>query len=305
MGNPSSVRIVGQLSFDRNDLVLRWRVKRILRLAALVAIPLAALMLYGCSSDSSSAPDEDGGSSAAAQSQSSNAQQPQTFPMPVDSAAPVAISATDPQVFEGQGNTQTARFDITDGILYMKASHQGGSDFAVRILTEQHLASKSATGGLHSGTGSPRGALYSIETAGAYDGVRAHQVSPAQLFGLTPGTYLMQVTADGAWRVELTQPVWDSGESPPFNWSGAGDDVKGPINLETGTKSVAVTHSGSSNFVVELINSDGTLAENLVNIVGSYDGSVEVKIHSMIGLTPDIYGLVITADGEWTVDFGE
>ena len=279
--------------------------KRILRLAALVAIPLAALMLYGCSSDSSSAPDEDGGSSAAAQSQSSNAQQPQTFPMPVDSAAPVAISATDPQVFEGQGNTQTARFDITDGILYMTASHQGGSDFAVRILTEQHLASKSATGGLHSGTGSPRGALYSIETTGAYDGVRAHQVSPAQLFGLTPGTYLMQVTADGAWRVELTQPVWDSGESPPFNWSGAGDDVKGPINLETGTKSVAVTHSGSSNFVVELINADGTLAENLVNIVGSYDGSVEVKIHSMIGLTPDIYGLVITADGEWTVDFGE
>ena len=280
---------------------------RILRLAALVAIPLAALMLYGCGSDSSSAPDdEDGGSSsAAAQSQPSNAQQAQTFPMPVDSAAPVAISATDPQVYEGEGNTQTARFDITDGILYVKASHQGGSDFAVRILTERHLASKSATGGLHSGTGSPRGNVYTIETTGAYDGVRAHQVSPAQLFGLTPGTYLMQVTADGAWRVELTQPVWDSGESPPFNWSGAGDDVKGPINLETGTKSVAITHSGSTDFVVELVNADGTLAENLVNIVGSYDGTIEVKIHPMIGLTPDIYGLVITADGEWTVDFGE
>jgi hypothetical protein len=68
---------------------------------------------------------------------------------------------------------------------------------------------------------------------------------------------------------------------------------------------VAITHSGSSIFVVELVNADGTLAENLVNIVGSYDGSVDVKIHSMIGLTPDIYGLVITADGEWTVDFGE
>jgi hypothetical protein len=305
MGNPSSVRIVGQLSFDRNDLVLRWRVKRILRLAALVAIPLAALMLYGCSSDASSTPDEDAGSSTAAQSQASNAQQPQTFPMPVDPAAPVAISATDPQVFEGQGNTQTARFDIADGVLYMKASHQGSADFSVRILTERHLESKSATGGLHSGTGSPRGLVMSIETTGAYDGVRAHQVSPAQLFGLTPGTYLMQVTADGTWRVELTQPVWDSGEAPPFNWSGVGDDVKGPINLETGTKSVAITHSGSSIFVVELVNADGTLAENLVNIVGSYDGSVDVKIHSMIGLTPDIYGLVITADGEWTVDFGE
>jgi hypothetical protein len=57
--------------------------------------------------------------------------------------------------------------------------------------------------------------------------------------------------------------------------------------------------------VVELVNADGTLAEKLLNLVGSYDGSVEVKIHPIIGLTPDIYGLVITADGGWTVDFGE
>ena len=115
----------------------------------------------------------------------------------------------------------------------------------------------------------------------------------------------MHITADGTWRVELTQPVWDGGESPPFSWAGTGDDVKGPINLETGTRSVDITHNGSSNFVVELVNADGTLAEKLVNIVGGYDGSIEVKIHSMIGLTPDTYGLVITADGGWTVDFGE
>ena len=279
--------------------------KRILRLAASVAIPLAALMLYGCSSDSSTAPDEDGGSSPAAQFQDTIAQQSEALSPPPDTGERIAISATQPQVFEGQGSTFTSRFDITDGILYMTATHQGNSDFAVQILTDWHLASQSATGQLHSGTGSPRGSVSSIETTGAYDGIRAHQVSPAQLFGLTPGTYLMQITADGNWRIELTQPVWDSGDSPPFNWSGSGDNVKGPINLETGTRSVDITHDGSSNFVVELVNADGTLAEKLLNLVGSYDGSVEVKIHPIIGLTPDIYGLVITADGGWTVDFGE
>ena len=278
--------------------------KRILRLTLAVAFVFAALMLYGCSSDSSTAPGEDAGSSAAP-SQPAAAQQPQAPAPPPDTGESVAISATEPQVFEGQGSAFTSRFDITDGILYMTATHRGSSEFAVQILTDWHLQSQSATGALHSGTGSPRGSVASIETSGAYNGIRAHQVSQAQLFGLTPGTYLAQVTADGAWKIELTQPVWDSGDSPPFNWSGSGDDVKGPMNLETGTRSVAITHNGSSNFVVELVKADGTLAEKLVNVTGPYDGSVEVKIHPIIGLTPDIYGMIITADGGWTVDFGE
>ncbi len=279
--------------------------KRIIRLASVLAIALAALTLYGCSSDSSPASDQDAGSSNTAQSQDTPAQQPQALAPPPDTGERIAISATEPQVFEGQGSAFTSRFDIDAGLLYMKATHQGNSEFAIQILTDWHLESLSKTGQLHSGTGSPRGAVASIDTSGAYDGVRAHQVSPAQLFGLTPGTYLIQVNADGAWRVELTQPVWDSGDMPPFNWDGSGDDVKGPINLEQGTRSVDITHDGSSSFVVELVKADGTLAEKLVNITGPYDGSIEVKIHPIIGLTPDIYGLIITADGGWTVDFGE
>ena len=277
---------------------------RILRLTASVALMLSALTLYGCSSDSSPAADEASGTSVSP-SQAAPAQQPQAMAPPPDTGERIALSATESQVFEGQGSAFTDRFDITDGILYMTATHQGSAEFAVQILTDWHLQSQSATGALHSGTGSPRGSVASIKTSGAYDGVRAHQVSPAQLFGLTPGSYLMQVTADGAWRVELTQPVWDSGDSPPFNWSGSGDDVKGPINLEQGTRSVDITHDGSSSFIVELVKADGTLAENLVNITGPYDGSVEVKIHPIIGLTPDIYGLIITADGAWTIDIGE
>ena len=274
--------------------------KGFLTLASVAALAFAALLLSGCGSGSS----ESDAASDPAQAQNAPAEQPQAPVPPPDTGERIAIAATQPQVFEGSGSAYTARFDISDGILYMKASHQGSSNFGVRILTDRHLESQSATGGLHSGTGSPRGLVASIETVGAYDGIRAHQVSPAQLFGLTPGTYLMEITADGGWRVELTQPVWDGGESPPFSWSGAGDDVKGPINLETGTRSVTITHSGASNFVVELVNADGTLSENLVNIVGAYEGSVDVKIHSMIGLTPDTYGLVIVADGGWTVDFG-
>ena len=276
--------------------------KRFVRLTQVVAYALAALILYGCGSETSTALDQDAGSSSPAQTQ---ATQSQELAPPPDTGERISISATEPQVFEGQGSTFTNRFDITDGILYLTATHQGSSEFAVQILTDWHLQSQSATGALHSGTGSPRGSVATVKASGSYDGIRAHQVSPAQLFGLTPGTYLMQVTADGSWKIELSQPVWDSGDSPPFNWSGSGDDVKGPLSLEKGTSSVTITHDGSSTFVVELVKGDGTLAEKLVNSTGPYDDLVEVKIHPIIGLTPDIYGLIITADGTWTVDFGE
>ena len=279
--------------------------KRLFWLTQVATVAFAALLLTGCGSDSSPASDQAAGSSSPAQSQATQTGQAQEIAPPPDTGVRLAISASEPQVFEGQGSAFTDRFDITNGILYLTATHQGGSEFAVQILTDWHLQSQSATGAMHSGTGSPRGLVTSIETSGSYDGIRAHQVSPAQLFGLTPGTYLMQVTADGAWKIELTQPVWNSGDAPPFNWSGSGDDVKGPIDLGQGTRSVDITHQGSSNFVIELVKGDGTLAENLVNVTGPYDGSVEVKIHPIIGLTPDIYGLIIKADGAWTVDFGE
>lgn len=279
--------------------------KRILCLVHVVVIAFAALLLTGCGSDSSATSNQEAGSSSPAQSQETQSQQPQEIAPPPDTGARISISATEPQVFEGQGSAFTNRFDIKDGILYLTATHQGSSEFAVQILTDWHLQSQSSTGALHSGTGSPRGLVASIKTSGAYDGIRAHQVSPANLFGLTPGTYLLQVTADGSWKIELTQPQWDSGDAPPFSWSGSGDDVKGPIDLGQGTRSVDITHEGSSGFIVDLVKGDGTLAENLVNGTGPYDGSVEVKIHPIIGLTPDIYGLIIKADGAWTVDFGE
>ncbi len=279
--------------------------KRILRRTAAATFALAVLTLYGCGSESSSPSDQDAGSSSPSESQSASGQQPQALTPPPDTGERIAISESEPQVFEGEGSAFTNRFDISDGVLYLTATHEGSSEFAVQILTDWHLQSQSATGALHSGTGSPRGSVASIDTSGGYDGIRAHQVSPAQLFGLTPGTYLMQVTADGPWRIELTQPVWDAGDTPPFNWSGSGDDVKGPLDLKPGVRSADITHGGSSSFVVELVKADGTLAEKLVNITGPYDGSVEVKIHPIIGLTPDIYGLVITADGAWTIDFGE
>ena len=278
--------------------------KQIVHPAVAAIIAVAALLLLGCSSDGASNADQSE-SSAQSQDQATAASQAGALTVMAEPEGPIAIAADQPQVFEGLGNTRTFHFDITDGILYMTAEHQGDADFAVQVLTDRHLESQSATGGLHSGTGSPRGAVVSIETTGVYSGVRAHPVSPAQLFGLTPGTYLMQVTADGTWRVELTQPVWDSGGSPPFNWSGSGDDVKGPISLETGTRSVHITHGGTANFVVELVTADGTTSEKLVNVTGVYDGSVDVKIHPIIGLTPDIYGMIVTADGEWTVDFSE
>jgi hypothetical protein len=58
---------------------------------------------------------------------------------------------------------------------------------------------------------------------------------------------------------------------------------------------IAATHSGSSNFSVELLDSSGSTKDVVVNVIGSYHGSKGEA------LSAGSYSLKITADGAWSV----
>jgi hypothetical protein len=55
-------------------------------------------------------------------------------------------------------------------------------------------------------------------------------------------------------------------------------------------------HTGTSNFIVHLLDSSGNIVEFLANQIGSFTGSAAVGITQ-----PGIYLLDITADGEWSI----
>lgn len=85
-------------------------------------------------------------------------------------------------------------------------------------------------------------------------------------------------------------------EPDSIEFSGSGQDVTETFTIEGGMTAFDFSHTGSSNFQVELIDDgDGETAEYLVNEIGEYKG------RKAIGLPASEYLLDITADGEWSV----
>ena len=101
----------------------------------------------------------------------------------------------------------------------------------------------------------------SINTIGAYRGVRGHQVKEGDLFALKPGVFRVEVKADGPWTIDLSQPQWNQGADLPVSFEGVGDTVVGPFELVAGLLPAEFSHSGSKNFIVMLASSDGETSE--------------------------------------------
>ncbi len=78
--------------------------------------------------------------------------------------------------------------------------------------------------------------------------------------------------------------------------SGQGDDATNIIDLNEGAVTFEMTHNGSSNFIVKLINKEtGSTIELLVNEIGSYKGTTFA-----VAPSTGKYLLQFEADGNWT-----
>jgi hypothetical protein len=78
--------------------------------------------------------------------------------------------------------------------------------------------------------------------------------------------------------------------------SGAGQQASQKFNLEEGLTIFKMTHVGSANFAITLMNSDGERIQLLVNEIGSFNGSKAVSIPKN-----GEYILDVSASGKWTV----
>jgi len=114
------------------------------------------------------------------------------------------------------------------------------------------------------------------------------------------GEYRLEIDADGDFSLTLAAPD-TSDETPPMvpvSASGTGPDVVGPVELAGGEVATA-SHSGDSNFIVEVAREDGSgiLSSDIVyNEVGSVDESEAVV---------DLEGrcwVLVEADGDWSIE---
>ena len=209
---------------------------------------------------------------------------PTSTPRPTNTPQPTPAPIT--FEFEGRGDKVLGPFNLVEGIASLSASHSGSRNFVVSIIS---------SGGDE---------VLSINEIGRYSGTRAHAVDSGSLFGLSPGQHRMQVQADGNWTIDIKQEFPTGGQSPPIMTSGNGDDVVRWMRLSDGQFVMSASHSGGRNFIVSLIEADGSPEVLLVNEIGDYQGEQIINVNrNSFGLNPvpGLYAIVVQADGAWEI----
>ena len=196
-------------------------------------------------------------------------------------SAPVPTPPPGVTRYEGTASQRVGPYSASQGLLLIDGTYSGSSNFIVSVEDSDGVSD------------------LSVNTIGAYTGVRGHQVG-SDFLDLAPGNMFFDVTASGPWRLDVSNPSWTAGSGPPVNSSGSGDTVIGPFSLASDLHLLTATHSGSSNFIVELMKADGADSDLLANEIGSYGGTVPIRVGSgFLVNDPGIYALVVQAEGSW------
>jgi hypothetical protein len=112
---------------------------------------------------------------------------------------------------------------------------------------------------------------------------------------LAAGGYTLKITAGGDWVVEVAQPRNQLPQALPWVYAGRGQTFVGPFHA-SGDLRLTVSHDGQSNFVVQVLRSDGSLQATAVNTAGHYSASTV-----QAGLEGDYY-INVRGDGNWTIN---
>ncbi len=172
--------------------------------------------------------------------------------------------------FEGDGQTVSDEFELDDGVTIAEAVHEGDSNFIVELVP----------------TDGERTALL-VNVIGEFDGAAGVLAEP--------GTYLLDVDADGPWEIDILQPEPEAAEaeSLPVELEGEGPTWEGPFIFE-GLGQATGTHEGDGNFIVEILTQDAMVPELVFNELDQFDGET----------TFDVFGIgfiTVDAAGPWTL----
>lgn len=186
---------------------------------------------------------------------------------PTGSLPPIKLSGT--------GQRVTERFTVTDGLAVIRsACDDCREDFIVELLDDESQVLDVV-----------------VDRVGSYSGSRA--------VGMTKGEYRLQIDADAAWTVDITQPRNEPAADLPVAYAGDEDRVEGPFTAVRAAE-VAGAHSGGGTFVVTLLNARGLVQDLVFNEAGGFDGST---VAQMADEGP--YYVNVTAEGDWSLRISE
>jgi len=172
----------------------------------------------------------------------------------------------------GTGQQASQKFTLEKGLSIFKMTHSGQANFQIWLLDN-----------------SGQEIELLVNEIGSFNGAKAVGID-------SKGTYLLDISADSQWSVKIEQPRPTTASSIPKTFTGVGQQVSGFVMIPKGLTTFRMTHNGSSNFQVWLLDDSGQPMELLVNEIGSFNGSKAVGIEKA-----GIYLLDISADGNWSI----
>lgn len=174
--------------------------------------------------------------------------------------------------FSGHGNTTTGFFFLSTGLVTATYTHNGSSNFIVHAIDS-----------------SGQDTLFLANEIGVASGTRSDRARFST-------NYLLTIQADGDWTITLDQPHPTSAPPAPQTYGGHSRQITSFVQLYSGIITVRATHNGHSNFIVHLVDTNGSIEEFVFNEIGAVNGS------KAFGLgTSGIYFFDVDADGDWTL----
>lgn len=188
-----------------------------------------------------------------------------------------SVSEPDTQSFEGRGDDVIDGLEIEGGLTVVKGTHDGDSNFQVQLFE--------ANGDDENGTGY-------INHIG-----EVFQAENAEL--VEAGEYQLDVTADGNWKLEVSQPraTQTDALSPPVAMTAEGSAVFGPYYID-GRHTANGTYVGESNFQVQAFPMKGSSGEDIFNETGEYEGEATFFGAGVVWID-------VNSDDSWSINIRE
>jgi len=173
-------------------------------------------------------------------------------------------------VFEDEGPTVSDEFELEDGITIAEAVHEGDSNFIVELVPTDDEFTELL-----------------VNVIGEFDGAAGVIADP--------GTYLLDVDADGAWEIDILQPEPTEADADPLPVELDGDAPTwaGPFVFE-GLGQATGTHESDGNFIVEILTQDAMFPELVFNELDQFDGETTFDVQGVGFIT-------VEAAGPWTL----
>lgn len=182
-----------------------------------------------------------------------------------------AAGPTGPVILSGGGSEASQPFNLSEGVALFTFQYSGGSQFRAVLLDS---------------TGRQVEVLADVDT----------NTNGSTAAGVKSGQYVVDVTAAGAWEIDVEQATPAVTPYTPLTFNGTGPLATEFFQSPGENADFIMNFTGTSEFTVKLLNSTGETVNTVADTTGPYSATVTIPLASGVAYLVDV-----EAVGTWTL----